>query len=936
MKRYLLSAAAVATVIVVLLIVPNEPSATSAAGIAGFDNGPGRQAWELMRLRDPATGRVPDGIRRAELAFAATLPTRDARAMLSKSGRALAYEWAQRGPVNIGGRTRALALDVTGEDTMLAGGVSGGLWRSTNAGGTWRRVTLPTQLPAISAIAQDTRPGRTATWYYGTGELIGNSASGGRAFYNGDGMCKSTDNGLTWTPLTATTSGTPHLFDKVSDNTWRIAIDPSTTAADIVYAALYGTIARSTNGGTTWRHVLGGAKQTPTGSTYSGYFTDVAVTSTGTAYATISSDGWKRGIWRSVDGLSWTQIAPDMPADYNRIVMAVTPQNEHVLYFLAETPGTGALGRNFRGDSSWQQLWRYTYISGSGDSAGGRWENLTSRLPMLGPPHGDFFSQGSYDMVIEVDPFDSNQVIIGGTNLYRTTDGFATSSTPRWIGGYQNSRFDSTVVVELEYPNHHPDLHRVIFSRRTPNVLFTGSDGGVHRTDDVRADSVTWSSLNNAYLTTQFYTVAIDHATAGDETVIGGMQDNGTFLTRSSSSSQPWLRVGTGDGSYAQFADGGTSLYVSKQLGKTYRVVLDAGGNTLQSTRVDPLGVKQYLFINPFILDPADSRMMYLAGGHRLWRNSDLTAIPMASTQPATTNWTKLENSAVPDSVFITALAASKSAPAHRLYYGTSLGAVYRIDDASTGDPQARAVTGSAFPRNGYVSCIAVDPENADHVVVVFSNYAVQSLFASTDGGTSWTPIGGNLEATASGAGAGPSCRWVSILHRPNETVWLVGTSTGLYSTTHLAGATTEWTQEAPSTLGNAVVDMIDVRQSDGFVAIATHGAGVWTTTIDLAGVDGERVVGSTLNVSVFPNPITSVSTLRFELPAGGAPGHVRARVFGIRGELLATLHDGPLEPGAHALSLDAARLGLRPGAAFVRLEAGGAIETRSITVAGP
>jgi hypothetical protein len=931
-KRILLPYAAVVTILVIAACVLMRGGADpSQPGLAGSEHGEGRAEWELMQLRDPATGRIPDDIRRRELAFAATLPTRDAHPMLSKTGRVAAYEWMPRGPVNIGGRTRALAIDVTGEDTILAAGVSGGLWRSTTAGASWRRMTLPTQLPAITTIVQDVRPGKTSRWYYGTGELSGNSASGGDAYYNGDGLFKSIDNGVTWTPLTATASGTPHVFDKVFDFTWRLALDPSKTD-DHVYAALYGTIARSTNGGGAWRQVLGG--QPPNGQRYS-YYTDIAVTPTGVAYATLSSEGWKPGIYRSTDGLAWTQIAPpDMPAKYNRIVMGISPQNENVVYFLGETPGTGHLGRNFRGDSSWQHLWRYTYLSGKGDSAGGRWEDLTASLPSFGPPHGDFFTQGSYDMLVEVDPFDSNMVVIGGTNLFRSDDGFRTSSATRWIGGYQNSVFDSTVFVDLEYPNHHPDLHRAIFSRTRPNVLFTGSDGGVHRTDAVRADSVTWSPLNTGYTTTQFYSVAIDRATAGDPTVVGGMQDNGTSITRSTSASAPWLRVGSGDGSYAAFADGGTSLYVSKQLGKTYRVVLDAAGNTVQSTRVDPAGVKKYLFINPFILDPADTRMMYLAGGNELWRNSDLTAIAMASTQPATTNWTRMSKTAVADSVYITAIAASKSAPAHRLYYGTSLGAVYRIDDASTGDPEPTVITGTAFPRDAYVSCIAVDPENADNVIVVFSNYSVQSLFSSTDGGTTWTPIGGNLEATKTGAGAGPSCRWVSILHRPNETVWLVGTSTGLYSTTHLAGMTTEWTHEAPSTLGNAIVTMIDVRQSDGFVAVATHGLGVWTTTIDLAGV--EAPLGSTggLDLSIAPNPVTGPATIRFKVPAGGA--HVRARLFDTRGALLGTLHDAPMPGGAAAVAIDPRDLGAASGMTFVRLEVGSAIETRSITVHRP
>jgi photosystem II stability/assembly factor-like uncharacterized protein len=925
-----IAACTVAALVMSLMPIGRGPRAgdSDAASFGAEPDG----AWELMQLRDPATGRIPDGIRAAELAFASSLPTREAVPMLSKRGEALAYEWMQRGPVNIGGRTRALALDVTGEDTMLAAGVSGGLWRSTDAGATWRRMTLPTQLPSISAIAQDVRPGHTATWYYGTGELLGNSASGGRAFYNGDGIFKSTDNGMTWAPLASTISGTPHLFDKIFDNTWRLAVDASDTAHDVVYAALYGTIARTSDGGRSWRQVLGGPSQA---GSYSGYYTDVAVTSRGVAYATISSDGWRKGIWRTTNGSSWTQITPaSMPATYNRIVMGIVPQNENEVYFLAETPGSGVLGRNFRGDSSWQHLWRYTYVSGDGSDTGGRWEDLTDRLPLLGAPHGDFFTQGSYDMLIEVDPFDSSRVVIGGTNLYRTVDAFATGDA-RWIGGYHNTSFDSTVIVDLEYPNHHPDLHRAIFSRSHPGRLYTGSDGGVHRSDDAGADSVSWTSLNNAYLTTQFYSVAIT-PTPGDVTVVGGLQDNGTHMTRSADPALPWTNVGSGDGGYAAFAADGRSLYVSKQLGKIYRVVLDDAGNAVASTRVDPLGVRDYLFIDPFTLDPADTRVMYLAAGHEIRRNDDLAAIPMASTQPATTGWSGIASTTLPDSIVITALAASSSAPLHRLYYGTSAGAVYRLDDATSAAAAPTEITGAGFPANGYVGCIAVDPLDAAHVFVVFSNYSVQSLFESADAGASWRAIGGNLEANANGTGAGPSCRWLSILHRPNETVYLVGTSTGLYSTTYLDGMSTRWYQEAPSTIGNAIVPMIAVRQSDGFVAIATHGAGVWSTTIDLAGVDEPIARVSALGLSIVPNPATPDASIRFSLPptATAGAGAVRVRLFDARGALIGLPFEGTLGAGEHRIPIGGS-LPRSGGTYFCRIEAAGLVETRSFAVAG-
>jgi len=118
---------------------------------------------------------------------------------------------------------------------------------------------------------------------------------------------------------------------------------------------------------------------------------------------------------------------------------------------------------------------------------------------------------------------------------------------------------------------------------------------------------------------------------------------------------------------------------------------------------------------------------------------------------------------------------------------------------------------------------------------VVFSNYNVVSVFATTDGGTTWTAIAGNLEQNPNGGGSGPSCRWVKILPVGGTKIYYIGTSTGVYSTGYLNGANTVWEQEGASVIGNVVVDMIDARSSDGMVVAATHGNGIFSATVTSA-----------------------------------------------------------------------------------------------------
>ena len=875
----------------------------------------------MMRLRDPATGRIPKDARALELAYAATLPMRGARGAFYRAAGIADFGWSPRGPYNVGGRTRALALDISGEDTILAGGVSGGMWRSSDGGRSWSRTTRPDQLPSVTCLVQDRRPGRTHIWYCGTGEAIGNSPSKGGAYYYGDGVFRSTDNGRSWEQTPGTKSPLINELDRYTDLIYNIAIDPSNTEQTEIYCATYGSVRRSVDDGNTFEPVLFGTSLS--------YFSDVAVTSSGVVYATMSGDGDKGGIWRSANGVDYVRIAPPAwPGNSRRTVIGVAPSNENIVYFLAETPGTGSLGRNFRGDSSWQSLWRYTWLSGDGTGEGGRWEDLSANLPKLGGSFGDFYSQTGYDLHVTVRPDDENIVFVGGTNIYRSTDGFTTAGAMKWIGGYRNVQIDSMVVQDYSYPGHHPDQHGVVFSRRDPKVAFTASDGGVHRTDDVMADSVTWTSLNNGYATSQFYTIAIDPATPGSDFIIGGMQDNGTWGAAGNGLT-PWREYGSGDGSFCAVRGGGGELVVSKQEGKTYRVILNEAGIMSAFTRIDPEGGAGYMFINPFATDPLDDKIVYLCGGRTLWRNDDITTIPLDSRLPAVSGWKKLEATTTPRaSSELSAVAVSTANPAHRVYYGTSDGNIYRIDNAHQGEPVSANVTPLTFPRNGYINSIAVDPRDGNRAVAVFSNYGIPSLFLTTNAGETWTQIGGNLEPSGK---LGPSCRWFSFLHRPGGTIYFVGTSVGLYSTTKLEGTATTWALEGPTQIGNVVVDMITTRESDGYVVVGTHGNGVFSTQVISLGAERPDPRRDLAFEEFRPNPARESTTMTFVIPPSAVGARAVMTLYDMRGRPLRTPIDEPLTEGRHIREIDLR--GLPSGTYQARLAVAGLVEERRVTV---
>ncbi|MCA6364036.1 MAG: T9SS type A sorting domain-containing protein [Bacteroidetes bacterium] len=824
-----------------------------------------RMEYELARLAGP-DGKIPDHIREKELAFAATLP---GDGSLANARSATQAQWTNRGPWNVGGRTRAFAIDIANENHLIAGSTSGGIWNSTDAGASWSKLTPTLSYHGITCLAQDKRPGHTQTWYAGSGEAYGQSASGGSAYFLGNGMLKSTDNGATWTAITASQTNTPQSFDAFWDLIWNIQTDHKDTANDVVYAACLGAIYRSLNGGTNWTTLRGGST-----SAYS-YFTDIAVTpDSAILYATLSSDGPQRGIWRSTNqGGAWTKISTPLFGDSlcNRIVAGINPSNPNEIYFLANTNGIGMPDTNYFGDIEWNALWRYTYLGGNGSGSGGQWEDLSANIPTNGVgPFEDFNAQGSYDLVVAVKPNDPNTVFIGGTNIYRSTNRFNDTQNTTYIGGYE---LGTSLPLVESYLNHHPDQHGIAFLPSNADVMYSANDGGVFRTNNCMAPQVSWTSLNNGYLTTQFYTVALDHGTAGSTIIAAGAQDNGTWWINNSSPTASWSHPRGGDGSYVQIEDGAGMYYFSIQNGKMNKATLDAGGNPTAVRRIDPIGGEKYLFINPFALDPNNQNIMYLAGGKYLWRNSNLAGIALTNQwDTISTNWTRWNDSVPTANSRITAVTVCKT-PANRVYYGTDRRRVYRVDNANTGTPAPVDITDNTFPGTGYVSSIAVNPNNGDEVMVVYSNYGLYSLFYSADGGTTWKRVAGNLEQAPNGSGNGPSLRWASIMPVSNGMVYLVATSTGLYATDTLIHNGTVWVRQGENSIGAVVCDMIDVRTSDGTVAVATHANGIYTATItsvnDIVSVQ-QLAPQPQLSLGLYPNPASNVLNIQATLPQAG------------------------------------------------------------------
>lgn len=751
-----------------------------------------RAKFEFDMLKDPLTGKIPVRVKEQSKKQAFRAP------QLSQQAKGTGFVVTPRGPDNFGGRTRAIAIDLSDatNNTIIAGGVSSGVFRTTNGGTSWTKVSSNDEIHNVTAIVQDPRAGFQNIWYYGTGEALGNSASLG-AFNVGYGVWKSIDNGLTWARLPNSSPGSLEGF-QCADLIFRMAVDPTNGN---VYAAIPNAIIRSTDGGATWSTVLGsGCSSSGNGET------DIVISSTGVVYVGRSGDSGTAndGVWTSATGAlgSYSRLAGNStPAGwdptYDRIVLALAPSNENILYALFEN--------NFDNDcagtiGSEADLWVY-------DASVPGWTDLSANMPDEGVCHegNDPFSvQGGYDLCIAVKPDDPNTVFIGGTNVYRSTNGFTSTATTTRIGGY------AAAGTYALYSNHHPDIHFLTFGQGgaagEDNILFTGTDGGVHR-GDITAPTVSWTSLNNDYVTYQYYHAAID-PTTGSNTLIGGTQDNGTTLT---TATETHSQIRGGDGVAVGIAADGTK-YFGTQNGRLRR-------DEVLQTLITPSGSSS-IFVTYFLLDPDNTEYLYYAGGTTLYRTTSASTV-------TTGTWTTMAAFAGGN---IRSMATSRgsgyaaSDANRKLYIGTDNGEVWRLDDpaftANTNTP-VEITPGSAG--SGIVSSISVNPDNDNEVLVTYSNYNTNSVYHTTnanDPNPTWADVEGNISLS--------SFRSSSIVNAGGVLYYLVGTSVGLYCTQTLNGGSTTWTRVGPTSIGYALVSQLALRPVDNFLVAGTHGNGMF------------------------------------------------------------------------------------------------------------
>ncbi len=739
--------------------------------------------------------------------------------------------WTPLGPGNIGGRTRAILINPQDANVMYAAGVSGGVWKSTNGGQSWAPIADMIGNITVSSMAME--PGNSNVIYVGTGEgVYGFEEDTSVGDFRGAGIFKTVDGGANWTRL----EGTKNLnFYYVND------LVISSNDKNRVYAATQTGVWRSIDGGASWTQAL--AAENEDGAPVIGGCLDMAIrTDRQTDFIFASCGTFEPAtIYRNMDAAgngNWESVLtrPEM----GRTSLAIAPSNQDIVYALASSIDFGPF-----------ELGLHAVFRSSNGGAPNSWTTQVSnnsptklnRLLLSNPIvatltdcqfdlSDDFLNQGWYDNVIEVDPMDPNRVWAGGIDLFRSDDGGM-----NW--GVASYWWTENIGTVKSSPYAHADQHTIAFHPQyngaSNQIMFVGNDGGLFRTDNARAPvatgatatcngantSVRWTAINNNYGVTQFYSGAVS---PDGKTYFGGTQDNGTLLGTDVGGVNGWKEINGGDGGYSAVDFTNPNTLFASFPGITFVKSTDGGATFGDATA----GISDGgLFITPFAMDPSEPRRLW-TGGDFIWR-TDNGAARWVRASAITTGITQVSAIAIAPTDSNSALVGMADGFIHR--NSSALSAI-----ATTSWPFSR-------PRAGWVSSLAIDPNNKEIAYATYSTFGGTHVWRTDNGGVSWNALDG------AGAGALPDVPVHSVAIDPSNTARLyVGTDVGIFVSTD-SGA--NWSVET-SGFPNVITEALQIQIASGVTNLYafTHGRGVWRVTLNNTGC-GYALTPSTINAGV-------------------------------------------------------------------------------------
>ncbi|HPO55520.1 MAG TPA: T9SS type A sorting domain-containing protein [Ignavibacteriaceae bacterium] len=786
----------------------------------------------------------------------------------------LALSWTSLGPGNIGGRIRGVVIKSSNSNHILIGSVSGGIWKSTNGGSSWTpKLDGGTQI-AIGCMVRD--PYNENIVFAGTGEGWGNSD----AVYGG-GIYKSTDFGESWTLLAATT--VPWNFKNIN----QLAFDPSGNLYAVTKAYNFkhgvgsyyqnGGLYKSTDSGSSW------TKISSTNTAHNGFNgTDVIPFSSSTIVFAVNENGSTLGgIYKTTNGgTSWSKVSSGLPASgYKRIAFAKDPVTANTAYAVIQSTNNDAPEYGLKG------IYKTT-------DAGSSWTLLPTPPRLTSVSNRSYLgTQGWYNNVIAVDPFNNNNVYVGGVDMMKSTNkGNSWSQLTFWHTYYGT-------------PFVHADHHSIVFDPNTSGVLYSGNDGGIYKSTNGGAN---WVSLNNGLAITQFYGGAVSYSGA---TYHGGTQDNGHLSYYGSGIN--WAMVYGGDGGFAAVDQSNANVAYEEYVFLAMHKTKDAGTSWWECLNglTDAKNSSLCLFIAPFAMNPENTRVL-IAGSDKVWITAD-----------STSNWTQSSSTSLASGYKISAVTVVGANANYLGFAGTTNGKIFKC--TSLNPASGFELWNEITPGNNlgsWVRRIVVDPGNKQKIYACYSGYKnstpANHVYYSTNQGSSWTDISSNL----------PDVPVHSLVIHPTIPNRLyIGTETGVYETTNNG---TTWTHATTGMPDYVPVDELVLQKSTNKMFAFTHGRSAFVCTLPSAtGLENSTPEISSYELKQnYPNPFNSLTIINYQLPVAG---DVRLKVFDASGSEIAVLVDEHKTPGNYSVVFNAATL--PSGVYFYRMTTDGFSETKKL-----
>lgn len=792
---------------------------------------PLRKRMRLPKLERKAMGLPPNAYNEQEWLYTADpslgRPTPEVALNLQKElnqqletarvpGDGMDNQWVERGPNNVGGRTRVVMFAPGSVTKVFAGAVNGGLWVNndiTNSASSWNQVSGVPSNMAVTCMTVD--PQNSNIMYIGTGEVYTWGA------VNGNGVYKSIDGGTTWRLIYSGSSTVvgdmiAYIQDIVA---WR---NPTTGLTEVYFGAdamAYTEEVTSASGGAGYSYLgsntvglykstdgVNFARLTNT-SLYSTATTKLIAPNSfaidqsgdlymGSKYSYATEEGGGR-IYKCTNGTDWTLVRTlATPDGDGRVQLVASKQRDGYMYALCEDKTT-SLPKIRRTTDGWVSA------------------PTTIALPVSSgnqPPATTDFTRGQafYDLMIGMNPANDSEVFVGGIEIFRTTTAFSGTATGMWTQYTDwtlNPTANGSTTTQLD--GVHSDHHCMAFAPGQESRVVFGNDGGIYYSNN-SGNSI--GVRNNNYNVTQVYKADINSTTLSNDRLIGGLQDNGSqYVASANAGTSATTDLFGGDGCW-EFIEDSDAYVITSYVYNYYSRYTVAGGGATSIAANQNDGD----FVNQCGLDSTNDRL-YANGTsgttYQIYKY-DLGATGTGTTRRVLTN-TLLND--IP--TFFKPMPTTTTS----VLVGLANGRLLRLDNAALASttPTINAIvwTNIADPSwTGAISDIRFGTTEND-IFVTFHNYGVVNVWYSANGGTSWQNKEGNL----------PNLPVKCILQNPNATnEVIIGTELGVWYTVDFNVASPTW-RRANNGMKDVKVLNFEYRASDRTIVAGTYGRGIWT-----------------------------------------------------------------------------------------------------------